>query len=260
MRRAAALGLGLWLACLAAPAAARVQVRVDGAVARPGIVDLKDAARLSDAALAAQVQPGAYMLGAAWLQPSQVPAQQRLKAGVLFDLDSLHLRALQRGDMPLAALAAGLRGWIAAMPVTGRVPALLDPRPVEADAAANRPLQDGDRLFYPSRPATIRVVGAVQQPCTLSFVPMQDARLYLRGCARAAHADRDWLYVIEPNGRVYRRGMALWNRAKPLPLAPGALVYLPLSMHETQAIDPAFNHDLAAFLATQPLPGPGAAP
>jgi hypothetical protein len=226
-------------------------------VARPGTLELDDSARLSDAALAAQVQPQAYLLGAAWLRPSLQASQQRLKAGLLFDLDSLHLKALQHGDDALADTAGQLRNWIAALPVTGRAPALLDPRAVEADAAANRPLQSGDRLFYPLRPTTIRVVGAVRQPCTLPLRPMQDARLYLSVCPYAGRADHDWIYVIQPDGRVFRQGVALWNRSAPLSLAPGATIYVPLPTRAAGTVDESLNSDLADFLATQVLPGPG---
>lgn len=260
MNRLVLTCLGLLLAVVVLPASAQIQVRVEGAVDHPGIQNLKDSARLSDAALAAQVQPQAYMLGAAWLRPSLLAKQQRLKAGVLFDLDSLHLQSLQHGDDVLAEETGRLRNRVAALPVTGRMPALLDPRPVEANAAANLPLQPGDRLFYPVRPTTIRIVGAVQQPCTLPLQPMRDARSYLAACPYTRRADRDWIYVIEPDGHVFRQGVALWNRAKPLSLAPGAVIYVPLPERAAKHVDATLNHDLAAFLATQTLPGPGATP
>lgn len=253
-------GLGVLLASATLPALAQIQVRVEGAVDHPGVLNLKDSARLSDAALAAQVQPAAYMLGAAWLRPSLQSKQQRLKAGVLFDLDSLHLQSLQHGDKVLAEEVGRLRNWVATLPVTGRMPALLDPRPVEANAAANLPLQPGDHLFYPARPSTIRIVGAVQQPCTLPLQPVQDARIYLEACPYTKRANRDWIYVIEPDGHVFHQGVALWNRSMPLSLAPGAVIYVPLPERAAKHIDTTLNHDLATFLATQTLPGPGATP
>ncbi|SFK49461.1 capsule biosynthesis GfcC family protein [Rhodanobacter glycinis] len=260
MKRWMLTSLAMLLASATLPVLAQVQVRVEGAVDHPGVLNLKDSARLSDAALAAQVRPDAYMLGAAWLRPSLQSEQQRQKAGVLFDLDSLHLQALQRGDAALAEEVGRLRNRIAALPVTGRMPALLDPRPVEANAAANLPLQPGDRLFYPLRPTTIRVVGAVQQPCTLPLQAMQDARSYLAACPYSRRADHDWIYVIEPDGRVFRQGVALWNRSLPLSLAQGAVIYVPLPARAAQHVDATLNHDVAAFLATQTLPGPGATP
>lgn len=236
---------------------ASLHVRLSGAVAHAGTITLDGHPRLSDAALAAQPLPSAYLLGAAWLRPSLRRHQLRLKAGVLFDLTSLQQRARRQDHPALAALAGSLHDWIAPMPVRGRELALLDPRVVEVDASANLPLRDGDRLYYPWRPRSIRVVGAVRHPCTLPLVPLQDARRYLAACPSSAQADLDTIYVIEPDGRVFVQGIALWNRGAARFLAPGAVIYVPLRPRSIAPIDPGLNHDLAAFLATQLLPGPG---
>ena len=151
MRRAlrCAYALAL-LATSTAGFAAAMQVQVGGAVTTEGTAMLKDHARLSDAALAARPLPTAYMLGAAWLRPSLLESQQRLKAGILFDLTSLQQHAISKDKPELATLAGSLLGWIKPMPVTGREPALLDPRAVEANAPENHPLADGDRVaVYP---------------------------------------------------------------------------------------------------------------
>lgn len=242
---------------LSAPALAepvRIQVQVDGAVTQPSMLTLQGHARLSDAAIAARPLPDAYMLGAALLRPSLQTAQQRLKAGVLFDLDSLQHRAGNQGT-ELAALAQQLHQWISAMPVTGREPALLDPRVVEVIDSENRPLADGDRLYYPLRPDTVRVVGALQHACTLALVPLQDARKYLTACPRANAADSNIIYVIEPDGRVFVQGAALWNLSLPRTLAPGSIVYVPLRAAAIKPVDASLNSDIASFLATQTLPG-----
>ncbi len=240
-------------------AAAATQVQLSGAVAHAGRMELKNSARLSDAALAAQPLPQAYMKGAAWLRPGLLVAQQRLKAGVLFDLMSLQRQARADGDQEVAASSGALLQWIRSLPVTGRQsPALLDPRAVEANASENLRIAAGDELYYPRRPDGIRVVGAVQQSCNSPLVPLQDARLYLASCALSEAADGDNIYVIQPDGRVFVQGVALWNRSEPLALAPGAMIYVPLRERATRKVDVAMNSDIAAFLATQVLPGPEA--
>lgn len=240
-------------------AAAAAQVQVSGAVAHPGRMELKGAARLSDAALAAQPLPQAYIEGAAWLRPGLVVAQQRLKAGVLFDLTALQQQARAHGKLTMATRSGALLRWLRSLPVTGRQsPALLDPRAVEVNAPKNHRLAAGDELYYPPRPRNIRVVGAVQHSCSLPLVPLQDARQYLAACALSDAADQDNIYVIEPDGRVIKQGVALWNRSKPLSLAPGAMIYVPLREREASKVDVTMNSDIAAFLATQVIPGPGA--
>lgn len=227
------------------------QVELHGAVDTAGAVQLPAKARLSDAALAAHVQTDAYMAGAAWLRPSLMIEQQRAKAGLLFDLDSVRKQALKDERDELAQLAADLSRWLGAMPATGRQVALLDPRAVEVNAPENRLIAEGDALYYPRRPSSIYVVGAVKQACDLPLVAMQDARKYLGGCALSPLADADWLYVIQPDGRVSRQGIGLWNRSAPMSLAPGATLYVPVSEHLVRGMAPDLNHELSAFLATQ---------
>ncbi|MCX7515277.1 capsule biosynthesis GfcC family protein [Frateuria hangzhouensis] len=244
----------LVLALLAVMPVRAVTVRVEGRVVHAGAQALPEGARLADALLAAEVEPDAYVLGAAWLRPSLQPAQRRLKAGVLYDLEVLAGEARLGGDADLLALAQRLAQTVRALPITGRArEALLDPRPLEL-SPKNHLLADGDRVLFPARPGTIRVTGAVQRDCRLPHQPLRDARDYLADCALAAPAESDWLYVIQPDGAVTRLGTGLWNRAAAQPLAPGAMLYVPIRQSAASAVDPALNDQLAQLLATQPLP------
>jgi hypothetical protein len=247
----------LLLAC-SLPAAARIEVTVSGAVHHAGTLSLPDGASLSVAALAAGVRRDAYPLGAAWLRPQDRTAQVRLKAGIEYDLGALHRRALLHGDAERAAALRRLRAWIASLPVTGRVPALLQPRVVEATPTQNRPLAPGDALYYPTRPRSVRVVGALARPCKPAFRPLADARSYLADCASGALASRNWAWVVQPDGHLSKRGIASWNLSAPKPLAPGAMIYVPIAHKLAATVDDGLNRDIARFLATQVLPGPGA--
>lgn len=250
------VGVCLLLAGGGLPArAANLTVTVSGRVAHPGVQQVASGSRLSDAVLQADVLPDAYPLGAAWLRPSLHRTQVRWKAGLLYEVGVLRGQARLDGNQMLAGLAAKLEARWQSMPVTGRQRrTLLDPRPLEI-STRDHLLANGDRIVYPPRPTTVRVVGAVTQPCTLPFVPMQAARNYREDCPLAAAADPDWLYVIQPDGRVTRRGIALWNRHGVQVLAPGAVVYVPVDPDELPAsVREAFNHDAARFLSTQVLP------
>ncbi|GAB2797924.1 hypothetical protein GCM10027021_20950 [Dyella kyungheensis] len=234
-------------------AAHAVDVQISGAVTLPGIKQLAGHARLSDAALASPLREDAYPLGASWQRTSLRVEQSRLKAGLMFELDSAQ-RQSQRDHFPaLADTIASLRDWLAPMPVTGRQVALLDPRSVEVNAAENWPVADGDAVHYPRRPSTIRVVGAVVRTCTLPLITLQDARNYLDTCKPSPLADGDWIFVIQPDGRIARQGMGLWNRGLAMPLAPGAVIFVPLRETGRHAVSPDLNRELAAFLATQPI-------
>jgi hypothetical protein len=246
-----------WLLCcsllMTFAANADSLVTVQGDAAKPGHYSIVDGTRLHDVLLEAQVSPKAYLLGAAWLHTPLRDAQERLKVGVLFDLSTLHSNALVGDQAGLAALAARLRDKVQAMPVTGRKVAQLDPVQVELNRVNNRFLSDGDVLLYPLRPTTVRVEGAVLGECELPFQPLQPAIEYLKACPRDPNADADWLFVIQPDGRVFKGGVALWNETTSVPPAPGARIYVPVHNSKQGDPTPDLNTELAAFIATQPL-------
>lgn len=253
MMRAASIFPAMLLACLiACTDASAVEVTLRGAVAHEGIHRLPAHARLADAALDAAVDPDGYMLGAAWFRASLKQEQVRLKAGLLFDLDSVRQEAVRDDHQDLADAAGSLRAWLSTLPATGRQVALLDPRAVEITPTENRPVSDGDALYYPRRPSDIRVVGAVAKACSIPHAALRDAHDFLDACPRSPFADHDWIFVIQPDGRVFKQGVALWNPGRPMPLAPGAVIYVPLRESAVRAA-PDVNRDVADFLATQPV-------
>lgn len=236
----------LW--CVAAMAHAQVplRVQVEGAVRNPGTFEVPEGSRLSVAVLAAMPTADAYPTGASLLRRDAIREQLRLKAALAHDLEQL----AQADGAALRATADALARQLDAMPVTGRIHTLLDPRRVEIEPAANLPLAEGDRIVYPRRPHTVRIVGAVAAPCEVAHTPLRNAALYLDACPQLS-ADRDWLYAIQPDGAIQRLGIALWNRSPPQPLAPGAVLYVPLPARALRGLDVDFNAEFATFLATQ---------
>jgi hypothetical protein len=152
------------------------------------------------------------------------------------------------GNDALAEGAASFQAWFDTLPVTGRRPqSVLDPLRLDVSPPDDRPVHAGDTLVYPARPSMVRIVGAVARACSLPQVAMQDARRYLADCPVTRAADRDAIYVVQPDGGVFEQNVALWNRADPR---------VPFDRHAIAgAADDTFNHDIATFLATQLLDG-----
>lgn len=227
---------------------------VAGAVLQPGTYPWHPGARLRDAAAAGQVRADAWFLGAALLRQSAIEPQQRLKAGVLFDLRASRAHAQVENNQPLIVLLNRLTEQVTAMPITGRVTAQLAPFQLLL-AQHNLPLQPGDQLIYPTRPTHLRVMGAVQADCQLSFDAAHSMRDYLRQCPAHPAADPNHVHVIQPDGRIQQVGIAPWNE-QPINIAVGAIIYRPLKASEILPESAQLNSELATLLATHyPLGG-----
>ncbi|MCD9086652.1 capsule biosynthesis GfcC family protein [Stenotrophomonas sp. SY1] len=249
----------MWLlTCAQVQAQTHITIEASGSVHAPGLHVLPARARLSAAADTARPTTDAYHLGAALLRHRELPEQARHKAGLMFDLGLLSTGG---SDMPALAEAADqLIEILSPMPVTGRVMQLLEPRTLEANRTQDYPASTGDHLFYPSRPTTVTVTGAVRNACKLPHVPLQTPAAYRQQCPLLRAASRDYLHVIQPDGSIERLGIALWNRSPRSTLAPGALIYVPLDDSLSPTVAPNVNDAAAKFLATQVLGASGVQP
>lgn len=227
-----------------------VQARVSGEADGNSVITLPSGSRLSVLLIAAQPRDTAYLLGASLLREHERVQQVRLRAGLAHDLAEL-----QRSPSPvLAKAAASLSVWLQAHAPTGRsIPQLMDMRLLQVQPLKNPMLQQGDIVQLPTRPTTVRVIGAVARACTLEHEATRDAKAYLSSCPATAAADPDVLFVIQPDGRVQQLGSALWNRSDPQPVAPGGTIYVPLRVSASNGVDAHFNEEFAAFIATQPI-------
>lgn len=237
------------LLCGFAQAVTADTVSISGAVLQPGAYQWQPGARLHDATVSGQVRADAWFLGAAWLRASEMEPQQRLKAGVLFELRVNKLHARATNNSRLLELVERLELLVTDLPVTGRVTAELNPFQLLI-AQNNHLLEPGDHLVYPTRPTQVRVLGAVAEACELSFDATLALQDYLRQCPAHPVADRDAVYVIQPDGHVSRIGIAHWNKQQ-VNLAVGAIIYRPVSMAKMSPETAGFNEDMAALLATQ---------
>lgn len=236
---------------LAINASAAEWVEVRGDAARPGRIDINSETRLADVMRAAGVNSEGYWIGAKWLQRDLIQPQRKLKAGVLFDLSLLQSKASLDGNYALANLARRLHFKIASLPVTGRRIHRLDPVSIEVTPSLNQKVHSGDIFIFPQRPASINITGAVAEDCTLRFAPMRKAEEYLKQCSVMRVADKDQLYLIQPDGVFQQLGIALWNyQSDDLP-APGSTIFVPIKSASFDSSYPALNRELAEFLATQ---------
>ncbi|WP_193075247.1 capsule biosynthesis GfcC family protein [Pseudomonas sp. FME51] len=233
---------------LASPLAAET-ITVGGAVLKPGEYQWHQGARLHDAVVAGQVSAQAWPLGAALLRQSAIKPQQRLKAGVLYELQANRMHALSENNAELQQLLERVESFVQRLPVTGRVVAELNPFQLLL-ASKNDLLEAGDELVYPRRPDAIRVLGALAADCQLTFDAQLRLKDYLRQCPAHPAADRNYVHVIQPDGTTERVGTAHWNQQQAT-LAVGAIIYVPVNPSALSPDAQDLNKDMAALLATQ---------
>jgi protein involved in polysaccharide export with SLBB domain len=188
--------------------------------------------------------PNAYLYGSEFTREStRVVQQARLDEYV----QTLDMR-IQRSNLALAAspvssaqdLASGnsaqnsereLITRLRQLRATGRIVLEFQPGTRDASSLPDVSLEDGDRFVIPHVPASINVVGAVNDQNSFLYARGRRLGSYLRmagGLTRDAERNRS--FVIRANGEVvsYENRKGLWgNQFYDLPIYPGDTIVVP---------------------------------
>jgi len=188
--------------------------------------------------------PNAYLYGSEFTRESTRSVQQaRLDEYV----QTLDMR-IQRSNLALAAspvssaqdLASGnaaqnsereLITRLRQLRATGRIVLDFQPGTRDANSLPDISLEDGDRFIIPHVPASINVVGAVNDQNSFLYARGRRLGSYIQmagGLTRDAERDRS--FVIRADGEVvsYESRKGLWgNQFNDLPLYPGDTIVVP---------------------------------
>ncbi len=196
--------------------------------------------RLSEWLSSRTITTDDYLLGLEWLVPGEKVTQAQQQSDLPKSLvDS-------KGD---DAARHRLHDWFAEMPVTGRVPISI----VDADWLRANPNHDPvilpeHQVILPKRPHTVTLITSSGVRCQLPHISGFLAKRYLAACAPEALSQIDWAWVVQPDGKVSRFGIANWNIQKQAEPAPGAWIWMPLRQDKWAG---GLSAELSEFLATQ---------
>lgn len=131
-------------------------------------------------------------------------------------------------DLAEAAVVDNVRQQIAALKVTGRQLVNLDPDWVRIRPQANRRLEGEYSVYTLSKPASIRLAGAIDGAGTTPWVAGRAVADYLVGRTHQSGADRNMAWVISPAGAVSEVPVAYWNR-RHVELEAGSTLFIGFS-------------------------------
>ena len=160
----------------------------------------------------------AYLPGLVWMVPEEAQEQSRMKFQLLEMLkEEQSAPGVSRSD------AIKLAGFVESLPVTGRVVVeKTDPRWLEVHPEHDPLLHQGQHILIPSRPSSVTVVRGDGQICQVAHSVLSFALDYVRQCDVTRAPKVAW--IVQPDGLVQRRGVAIWNESEQDPPAPGAWI------------------------------------
>lgn len=210
--------------------AASPTVSITGQVRAPGAYRLLPGERLSEALIdAGGLTDSAYPYGAVFLRKSVAIEARATDELVLHTLiaECLQQPELASDKCPqkrvLDAAAAAEPG----SPDAGRISVVADPFVLAVDPDKDVVLESGDSIFFPVRPTTVSVRGAVSHPGSYAYAvhATLDDYVALAG-GFADNANSGATFVIYPDG-VARSWDTSWLYFQSAAIPPGSVIDVP---------------------------------
>ena len=230
------------------------RVRIEGEVVRPGEYVLPPTSSVRQAlAQAGGLTANAYVYGTEFTRESVRQTQQSNYERALRDFETQLLRAsagqrstsTEEAALQSASVSSNSRllEQLRALRPTGRIVLQVQP---ESNELPDLALEDGDRLYIPSRPTTVGVFGSVFNTGSYLQMPHRSVGDYLRlagGPTRSA--DVGSIFAIRANGSVIsslQGGSGWFSSSKPLTdveVLPGDTIFVPDDVGGTSWVQPA---------------------
>jgi polysaccharide export outer membrane protein len=227
-----------------------IQVRLEGEVARAGAYSVLPGETLRElVARAGGVTRNAYLFGAQFTRESTRREQQKRYEDFLNQFErevneaasnlSSRVTSVQQAATAQTSVSSqrDLIERLRQVAMNGRIVLDLQPNSQGDDSLPNLPLEHGDRLYIPSRPSTVNVIGTVAEQS--SFLYEEDLRTgdYLEKAGGPARsADKNHMFIIRADGSVVSRNTHVALFAKSfdgLAMYPGDTLIVPTFINKS---------------------------
>lgn len=228
----------------------RTQVRIEGEVKMAGVYTVSPGETLRQVlARAGGLTSNAYIYGAQLTRDSTRREQQKRYNDFLDQLEreaneaaanlSSRVTSPQQAATAQTSLASQreLVDRLRKVAMNGRIVLNIAPGDRGPSAFPDLPLENGDRLYVPSRPSTVNVIGTVYEQASFLYEPDYRTADYLKkagGPSRAA--DRSHMFIVRADGSVisHQTGSNLFARNfDSLPMYPGDTLVVPTYINRT---------------------------
>src|SRR5579885_309331 len=226
------------------------QVRLEGEIARAGVYTVRPGETLRELVQrAGGITGNAYLYGAQFTRESTRREQQKRYDDFLSQFEreineagsnlSSRVTSPQQAATAQTSLASqrDLIERLRKVSMNGRIVLDMQPKSHGEAALTDLPLENGDRLYIPSRPSTVNVIGNVFEQA--SFLYQEDLRTgdYLKKAGGPERsADRSHMFVIRADGSVVSRsaGSVLFGKSfDALHMYPGDTLVVPAYINKS---------------------------
>jgi polysaccharide export outer membrane protein len=219
-------------------------VHIEGEVKMAGIYSVQPGETLRDLVeRAGGLTPNAYLYGSQFTREETRREQQKRYSEFLDQLErdvnqsaatlSTRVVSAQQAATSEASLS-GQRAMIQKLrqaPATGRIVLDLKPESNAVEALPHLSLEDGDRLYIPSTPDSVNVVGTIYNQSAFIYAPDRRLSDYLQDAGGPTrYADKSHMFVIRADGSVISkdaRSHLLGNDFASLRMYPGDTLVVP---------------------------------
>jgi polysaccharide biosynthesis/export protein len=206
-------------------------VTLRGAVLRPGRYDIHRGETLSQLLQRANgLRDDAFPYGAVFTRKRVREAEKQGFERSARELELSLPTALASNNEEVRQALPFLQGLISSLrsaEVVGRVVVEADPRTLAARPELDFPLEAGDELYIPKRPAHVTIVGEVLNPSTVMFSSGRGARDYIRMAGGETDAAKlSSAFVIYPNGESEPLRLGRFTGSD-VAIPPGSTIVVP---------------------------------
>ena len=228
-------------------------VRLEGELAAAGIYRAEQGEKLRELVIkAGGLTPSAYLYAAVFTREStRVQQQERLDMVIAqMERDVARQAAQSAQNAKTADEATAAKAALEAqranldklrqLKADGRIVLNLHPNDESVNEIPEIPLEDGDRLYVPSRPIVVSVVGDVYNQGSFMQQPGKTVATYLRSAGGPTrNADKGRIFVVRANGAVVSKDAAsgFWSGGfDSMVLMPGDAVVVPENLNPGAAL------------------------